>query len=103
MRIVVIIIFLNLTVFAQQHFRFTTISKKYDVEVTAEKAEYTAWRGKTKVAVFRKGAGKSFQIIHLKDTQILIDDNGKPEIASVKDKQHGKWSSVYLEDFDFDG
>lgn len=94
---------LNLTAFGQQHFRFTNISKKYDVDVTTERMEYTAWRGKTKVQLFRKGASRPFQIIHLKDTQILIDDNGKPEIARVKDKENGKWSSVYLEDFDFDG
>ncbi len=103
LKILFLIVFLNLTVLGQQHFRFATISEKFDVDVTAEKTDYTSWRGKTKIALFRKGAIKPFQIIYLKDTQIILNDNNKPEIASVKDKKNGKWSSVYLEDFDVDG
>jgi hypothetical protein len=98
-----IFLLLNLTAFAQQQFRFTTISNKYDVAISAEKVEYGLWSGKTEVSLFRKGSPKPFQTIHLRDTQISVDDGGRPEIAAVKDKINGKWSSVYLEDFNFDG
>ena len=98
------VISLNLGVIAQQQqFRVTTISKKYDVGIKSEKVDYVFWKGKTEVSLFKKDAAKPFQIIHLKDTQMSVDDNGRPEIASIKDKKDGKWSSVYLEDFNFDG
>lgn len=103
MKALLLIFFLSLPTLAQVHYRFTALSKKYDIQLTSERADDTTWRGKTKVALFLKGAVRPFQVIHLHDTQITIDADGKPEIASVADKKNGKWSSVYLEDFDFDG
>jgi hypothetical protein len=85
MRVFFIVVLLNVAVAAQQQFKFTTISKKYDVEVTSDKFESSAGRGRTKVDLFRKGGKRPFQIIRLKDTYIDTDENGKPETASVKD------------------
>ena len=99
----ILALFLSLTAFGQQQYRVTTLSKKYDVELRAEKVDGTGWSGKTDILLFRKKAVKPFQIVHLKDTRMSLDESGQPEIATIKDKQNGKWSSVYLEDFDFDG
>lgn len=93
----------SLSVFSQQTFDIKNASKFFNVQVKVAKCDDLFCSGNTSFAIFNKRSVKPFQTIHLKETQISLDDNGKPEIAAVKDKKNGKWSSVYFEDFDFDG
>lgn len=91
------------SVFSQQTFDIKNASKFFNIQVKVAQCDDLSCSGKVRFALFSKGAVKPFQIIFLKETQISLDDNGKPEIAFVKDKKNGKWSSVYFEDFNFDG
>lgn len=94
---------LHLTGFAQAHFEVTTLSKKYNVTIDVESLQYGTWRGKAVFSIFKKGAAMPFQIIRLKQTAIFLDDHNRPRFTTVADKRNGNWSSLYLEDLNFDG
>jgi hypothetical protein len=97
-----VLIFSGLS-FAQTAFFIENASKKYDVKIKVEKCEDRFCKGKADFSIYRKNDKKPFQVIHLKETNIPIYERGHPEIARIKDKKDGKWSSIYLEDFNFDG
>jgi hypothetical protein len=103
LRIIILSLILAPSALAQQTFTFSKISNKYTVQLKAEKLEFGAWCGKTTVSLFRKGSARPFQVVHLKDTHVSVDDSGQPAEAEIRDKQNGKWSTVYLDDLNFDG
>ena len=98
-----LILLLNFTVIGQETFEIKNASKNYDVKITVEKCENGTCRGKSSFSIHRKNAKKPFQIIYLKDTDLSLNEENQPEIAEIKDKSNGKWSSIYIEDFNFDG
>lgn len=87
----------------QRTFTFKALSDKYDVQLRPEKLDLGVWRGKTEVTIFRKGSNRPFQTIHLDDTCVSLDESGRPDEAEIRDKRNGKWSTVYLDDLNFDG
>ena len=93
----------TVSAFSQTTFVIKNASKVFDVQVKVAKCDDLSCSGNVSFAIYNKRGFKPFQTIHLKETQMSLDDNGKPEIASVKEKKNGKWSSVYFNDFDFDG
>ncbi len=92
-----------LNVTAQDKFEARTLSKKYDVSVDVYGCENGLCSGKVVFSIFKKRAKKPFQQIHLKETFIRLNDNGQPDFVSVSEKTSGKWSALYLDDFNFDG
>lgn len=103
LRIIVLSLVIAPAVFAQRTFTFTKLSSKFTVQLEVEKLELGAWCGRTSVAVFRKGSSRPFQVIQLNNTHVSLGDSGQPQEAEIRDKQNGKWSTVYLDDLNFDG
>lgn len=91
------------TALAAETFYIKNVSKKFDVEIEVAECKNGFCKGKAKFSLFKEHIQKPFQIINLNETSVSLDENGQPEIAKIKDKKRGKWSSVYLEDFNFDG
>ena len=98
-----IVMLANASAFSQTTFVIKNASKAFKVQVKVAKCDDLSCSGNVSFAIYNKRAVKPFQTIHLKETQMSLDDNVKPEIATVKDRKNGKWSSVYFEDSDFDG
>lgn len=86
--------------FATETFFIKKLSKNYDVKIEVKKNEYGYLRGKATFTIFKKNSQKPFQTFNFRQTLILLDDNGQPEIEKIK---NSKYSSIYLEDFNFDG
>jgi len=87
----------------QAVFDVRDLSRKFDVKIEVAELKYGSWQGNAIFSIFKKGANIPFQIIRLKDTSVVVDSNGKPTFTTVSAKSDGKWSSLYFEDFNFDG
>lgn len=102
-KIILLLVVIVPLALGQRTFTFDGVSEKYTARLKVDKFESGIWRGKTTVAIFRKGSARPFQVLYLNNTHVSLDDSGQPEEAEIRDQQNGKWSTVYLDDLNFDG
>ena len=97
--ILILILVLCATAFAQQRFEMKNASKNYDARIEVEKCEDGFCGGKLKIELFKKSAAKPFQIFNLDDTEFMIEEAQLADTKLMYDYQ----SVVFLEDYNFDG
>ncbi len=86
--------------YSQQRHKVSNLSKKFDLVIDVQTLDEHRVSGK--FSIYRKGAKRPFQIIRHNETDRRLSEDS-PRFVSVSEKQNGKWSSVYFEDFNFDG
>ncbi|MDQ6786535.1 MAG: hypothetical protein M3033_06915 [Acidobacteriota bacterium] len=91
------------TAVASETFYVKNQSEKFDVKIEVAKCENGLCEGRARFSLFTKNGRKLFQIFNLSETFISLNNESQPETAKIKDEKISKWSSVYLEDFNFDG
>jgi hypothetical protein len=79
------------------------ISSKYSIRVETAVCDTLRCSGPTTFSLYRRGSVRPFQQIALPDTDLGLDESGRPELEPIGSKSNGKWSSIYLADFNFDG
>lgn len=86
---------------AQKTFEITDASKYFDIKVKVAKCDESFCSGKATFSFFKKGGSTPYQVINLPDTQIQLDEGGKPSVnvSLLYDQQ----SVVNVDDFNFDG
>ena len=96
-----VILFAATSVAAQHTFQLKNASKFFDITVTVAKCDDRFCSGNARFSFFRKGEAVPYQIIHLPDTLIQLEDTGKPLVnySLLYDEQ----SVVNVDDFNFDG
>lgn len=99
----ILFLFAASATFAQQVFDASQLSRKYDIRVKLSGLEDNVWHGPIVVTIRKKGTNTPISTISLRKTYVTQEDDGKPMFTTVADKKNGKWSSLYVEDFDFDG
>lgn len=87
--------------YSQQSHKVSNLSRKFDLVIDTESHDDKR-RGSGTFSIYRKGASKLFQVIRLDETHESLG-GADPDLASVAEKQNGRWSAVYFEDFNFDG
>lgn len=88
------------TAYSQQRHKVSNLSKKFDLVIDVQTQDEQRVSGT--FSIFRKGSKKPFQIIRLDETHESLG-GADPDLATVAEKQNGRWSAVYFEDFNFDG
>jgi hypothetical protein len=87
--------------FAQHKFELNDASKYFDIKVNVAKCDDGYCSGKAMFSFYKKGGTVPYQVISLPDTQMQLEDSGKPltNVTLLYDKQ----SVVDVGDFNFDG
>lgn len=99
-KVLLLILLFAATVSAQQKFDIKDASKIYDVRIQVENCERGGFcRGKLKVELFKKSAAKPFQVFNLAETEFLMEEAQMSNSKLMYDYQ----STVFLEDYNFDG
>jgi hypothetical protein len=88
-----------LYVSGQRVFDMKRASKVYNVRLTVAKCDDTFCGGDATYEIYRKGSSSPFQTVRLKDVEFML-----PEAAiNNSKKRYDLQSTVFFEDYDFDG
>jgi hypothetical protein len=99
--ILISILLLSSSVFAQHTFDLKNASKFFDIKVNVEKCEDGSCTGKATFSFYKKGSTKAYQVITLPDTYIDTSEGGVPAVNETM--LYDKQSVIVVDDFNFDG
>ncbi len=99
--IVIIIILLSPSVFAQQTFYIKNASQFFDIKIDVEKCTDYSCKGKASFSFYKKNGTKPYQVIDLSETYIQLDKN-KQSLTNI-DGTYDDEPVLNVDDFNFDG
>ncbi len=100
-KIILVILFLNLTVITQQEFNIKNASKIFDARIEVEKCVNGFCEGAATFSLLKKGEKKPFQVFKLADTSLWLDKNGHAQANTTL--LYDEQSAINFGDFNFDG
>src|SRR5215467_12442693 len=100
-RAVLIVLLAASSVAAQRTFELKNASKYFDIKVRVAKCEDEYCSGRASFSFYKKGSASPYQVIDLPDTQIQLENNGKPLVNDTL--LYDEQSVVNVDDYNFDG
>ena len=89
------------SVAAQRTFELKNASKYFDIKVQVSKCDADYCSGKAAFSFYKKGGSTPYQVIDLPDTEIQLENDGKPLVNDTL--LYDEQSVVNVDDYNFDG
>jgi hypothetical protein len=100
-KILILILLLASTAFAQQTFELKNASKFFDVKINVEKCDDFSCDGQATFSFYKKGGARAYQVINLPETHMEFGEDKKPLVNTTL--LYDAQSVVNVDDFNFDG
>lgn len=98
---ILIFLFAATSVTAQRTFELKNASKYFDIKVQVAKCDNEYCSGRATFSFYKKGGETPYQVINLPDTEIQLENNGKPLVNNTL--LYDEQSVVNVDDYNFDG
>src|SRR5262245_35737579 len=96
-----VLLFASITASGQKTFELKNASRYFDIKVRVAKCDDEYCSGRASFSFYKKGAASPYQVIDLADTQIQLENNGKPLVNDTL--LYDEQSVVNVDDYNFDG
>lgn len=101
LNVLIFLLVLAGTSFAQRTFDLKDASKYFDIKVKVEKCDDSTCVGAASFSFYKKGGSVAYQVINLDDTYVDLSEGGEPVVNQTL--LYDKQSVVNVDDYNFDG